>query len=667
MAGRQTGGYYDSEQHKANQVRYPNLAALDEKVSRLLASPAAKKWSIPRKEYEISRIHPVYWMEEYGWIKQAEVDGESGEVGIVPFRLNPVQLQIADKICKGLVPDKWQRVQALVLKYRKAGISTLMSAFDYWLMRFIKNFNMFVIADLGSHTDNLVEMVKLFHSRDTCGFACTEADYQPPMKIPMPRSKKGFRLSNGSMLEQDTGENSNPGTSATLQGCHMSENSKWRDPESAETSLLNSIPRTGFIFVVKESTAKGINKFANDCEQAEKGNTNWDFVFISWKDVSDCEAEMIVGEELDYTDKERELIALYKLRPGHIKFRRSQIQFLGSESSFVQDYPLNSREPFLLTGHSFFPLEKVQERISEIRFFRDWKTQNEDYMKRVYPDLLERVKHHPGGEREALARIDDRNVLPMMYTLHTNEDMVTHVHERNALASDGALTVFRLPQVESRYVVIVDVAEGINNTEYTSDNSIIEVLDTRRREQVAEWGGLFDEEVTAHYAVLIAKMYNNADIIPEMNNKCGGILLEKLMTSGYRKIFQRQTLSGQQVKSEPGWRTTVGNKSEVCGQYRLDFKNDDCWVHSLYLLEEMLFFVDNRGKLGASSGHTDDRVMTLSVGCKVIAETPMYRNFNFANPRTGRKMTTLPTYVGQATRIDQERKAKRLEQIRRYR
>ena len=667
MSVKQVGGYYDTDKHKDNQKLYPNLFALDQKVSKMLASPQAQGWSIARREVEISRLHPIYWLEEYGFIKQADMEGGSGEVNIIRFHLNPVQLQVADRICKGFVPDKWTRIQALTLKYRKAGISTLLTGFDYWLMRFIKNFNMFVIADLGSHTDNLVEMVKLFHERDICGLACKEPEFQPPMKVPMPRSKKGFKLANGSMLEQDTGENSNPGTSATLQGCHMSENSKWRDPESAETSLLNSVPRTGFVFAVKESTAKGINKFANDCEQAEKGNTNWDFIFISWKDVPDCEAEMIQGEEIDYTDKERELMALYKLRPGHIKFRRSQIQFLGSESSFQQDYPLNSRDPFLLSGRSFFPLEKVQERMNEIKFYRDWKTQDEDYIQKTYPDLMERVKYHPGGQREALARIDDRNVLPTMYTLHTNDDMVTHTHERNALPEEGALTVFRLPQMESKYVVIVDAAEGISNSNYISDNSIITVMETRKREQVAEWGGVFDEEVTAHYAVLIAKMYNCADIIPEMNNKCGGILLEKLMSSGYRKIFQRQTVVGQNIKSETGWRTTMGNKSEVCGQFRLDFKNDDCWVHSLYLLEEMLFFVDNKGKLGASSGHTDDRVMTMSVGCKVISETPMYKNFSLANPRSGRPMTALPTYVGQSSSLDRERKARRLEQIRRYR
>ena len=657
-------GYFDKAKHKENQLLYPNLAKLDTKVAKLLSSPQAKLWPVSRREYEIARIHPIYWMEEYGFIKQAYLEGGTDDVKVVPFKLNPSQLQVADQVCKSLVPDPWYRVQVLVLKSRKAGISTLCAGFDYWFMRFIKRFGMFAIADLASHTDNLVEMVKLFSERDTCGNGCEEPRFHPPSKVPMPKNKKGYRLSNESMLEQDSGENSNPGTSGTIQGCHMSENSKWRDPETAEASLLNSIPRTGFAFIIKESTAFGLNKYAKDCEDALKGRSNWDLVFVNWKDLPDCEYELEMGEEIEstYTDQEIGLVDQYKLRPGHIKFRRSQISLLGSEMSFQQDYPLNAREPFLITGKSYFPLDKVQERISEIQFFRDWKIRDEDYMKQHYPEWLSRIKHNAQGEREALARIEDRNVMPYLYSLHEHEGVVTYVIDVNAKEVDGALTVYRLPQMSQRYLVVVDVAEGISTASYTSDNSIILVVDTYRRELVAEWGGTFDEEVTAHYAVQIARMYGNCDICPEMNNKCGGILWEKLRNSGYRHLFVRQTTVGNQIKEEPGWRTTAGNKPEVCGQLRLDFKNDDVLIHSLPLLEEMLFFVDTRGKLGASSGHTDDRVMALSVGDKVIASTPAYRQPHFGERKSDHR--PLPRVLSMARQYDAP---KNQQALRRYR
>lgn len=629
-------GYFDKVEHRRNQKLYPNLAALDDKVHKLLTSPKAKGWDVARREYEICRIHPVYWMEEYGYIKEASIEGDTGEVEIIKFKLNPNQLYTADQICKHLVPTPWERIQKIILKFRKVGTSTLIAAFDYWFMRFNKNFNLFAIADLGSHTDNIVEMVQLFHARDICGSACVEPTFQPPARIPMPKNKKGFRLSNGSMLEQDSGENTNPGTSGTPQGVHMSEFAKWRDPGQAEGSLLNSVPRKGFVFLVKESTAFGLNKYATDCEAALRGQSNWDLIFLSWKDQPDCEDEIIPGEVVEMTEQERELSLQYKLRPGHIKFRRRQIQLLGSELTFKQDYPLNPQEPFLLSGRSFFPLEAIRSRIEEINFYIDWKESGRDFLLTKYPDRMEKFKYYPGGEREAFALLEDRSARPMKYMLSCNDGMVTHVPDPTADPASGALTVYRLPQAFARYIVVVDVAEGIQSAEYTSDNSVIEVLDTYHREQVAEWCGVFDEEVTAHYAVMIAKMYGNADIIPEMNNRCGGILWEKLLATGYRRLFSRQTvLPSGQIKSEPGWRTTVGNKAEVMGQLKLDLKNGNIVIHSIPALEEMLFFIDNRGKLGASSGHTDDRVMALGVGDKVIEETPAYRNPSTRDIRSG--------------------------------
>jgi len=605
---------------------YPSLVKLDENVKVLLASDEARSWSTERVEYEICRIHPIYWMEQYGFIRAGAMSGDVNEVGIIPFQLNAVQLQIADRICAHLVTKPWTRIMMLILKHRKAGISTLCAAFDYWFMKFVKNFNAFLIADLGSHTDNIAAMIDLCRERDLCGVGLEDPIMRPSERVPMPRSKKGMKLTNGSMLEQDSGENSNPGTSGTIIGCHMSENAKWRDPLTAETSLLNSIPRKGFVCVIKESTAFGLNKYAQDCETAEKGESAWEFVFISWKDFPDCEYELGFNEVIEYTKEENELVKSYDLRSGHIKFRRSQIELLGSEQKFKQDFPLNSREPFLITGSNYFDAKAVDERIEEIRFYRDWKEHGWDYVLDKYPAKIRSVNAHPRGLRAALNVLDENNVTPTPAMITVNQGNVTFVPiVEKAKIELEALTMFHPPVKRSKYLVIIDPAEGIQNSEYTSDNGIVEVFDTARLEQVAEWGGVFDEEVIAHYAVLIARLYNDADIVVEMNNKCGGTVKAELEKTGYRHFFCMQKVTaGQQIQREFGWHTSRGNKKEVCTQLKIDFKNKDCLIHSIPLLEEMLFFIDNQGKLGASSGHTDDRVMATSIGLKIIADTPAY-------------------------------------------
>ena len=140
-----------------------------------------------------------------------------------------------------------------------------------------------------------------------------------------------------------------------------------------------------------------------------------------------------------------------------------------------------------------------------------------------------------------------------------------------------------------------------------------------------EWGGVFDEEMTANYAVRMAILYNNADVVPEMNNKCGGSLEANLKILGYRNIFHRETILAQKISREFGWKTTKGNKNDICSQLKQDFKNDVCTIHNLDLLEEMLFFVDAGGKLCSVDGHNDDRIMTMCIGLKVIASTPTYQ------------------------------------------
>lgn len=605
---------------------YPSLAKLDDKVRTLLLSDAAKGWDTPRVEYEISRIHPIYFIEEYLYIRPGEINigTEASSTEPIPFVLNAVQLTVADKICAHFVGEKFTRVQALVLKHRKAGISTLIAAFDYWFLRFYENMNAFVIADLSSHTDTIMGMIDTFQQRDSCGQGAKEAKYRPLQRIPMPGSKKGLKFKNGSVCEQDTGENSNPGTSSTLNVVHMSENSKWRDPENAETSLLNSIPRQGFAFVIKESTAFGINKYAQDCEEAFAGKSVWEPIFVTWLNMPDCTDPVYPSEVMELDIEERELMASYpKMTLGHIKFRRRQISVLESSERFKQDFPLNPREPFLITGSNYFNTRAVQERIDEITFYRDWKAQGLDKIREKYPDLMVKFIHHPRGIRAALARLEDDCIIPVMTSFsETIDGSISRMHEPKGRMCDGIAQVFRDPKAGHKYVLTIDAAEGKKSNQYTSDDSVIEVFDCFSQEQVCEWGGTFDEETTAHYALMIGRSYNNALIVNEMNNKCGGLTWGYLEKSGYKNLFYRESVSSNKRQKEPGWDTKSGIKKEVCGQFKIDFKNNNCLIHSLDLLCEMLYFIDSQAKLGAAEGHKDDRVMSAAVALKVISITP---------------------------------------------
>jgi len=311
------------------------------------------------------------------------------------------------------------------------------------------------------------------------------------------------------------------------------------------------------------------------------------------------------------------------MRLGHIKFRRRQIETLGSEQRFKQDFPLNSREPFLITGSNFFNTAIIQRRIDDIKFFRMWKVKGMELTAPKFPEVALRIKHNPRGIRAALQRLEDDCSIPNMVKFVENDGNESWVKDNEAKAEDGAATMYKPPLKGKKYLVVVDVAEGKSTGEYTSDNSIIHVYEPRLRELVLEWGGLFDEEITAMFAVRIAKIYNKAIIAPEMNNTCGGLLWGYLKQSGYSKhLYHTEIVTNNSVKKEDGWKTTSGNKHDVCGQLKLDFKNGDCLIHSLDTLEEMMFFIDKKGKLEAASGHNDDRVMVASVASKIMRITP---------------------------------------------
>ena len=608
---------------------YPHLCKLDDKVRALLSSNEARKWDTARTEWEICHVHPVYWMEQYGWIRpgSVEVGGDGSSTKPIQFKLNPIQLQAADRICSHLTGPTFTRVQLTILKHRKAGLSTLVAAFDYWFMRF-HGLYAFAIADVSTHTDNIMEMIRLFQSRDTCASGCGDVEKRPPRTVPMPKNKSGMRLSNGTIVEQDTGENSNPGTSGTINVLHMSENSKWRDPENAETSLLNSVPRTGFVFIVKESTAYGLNKFAQDCEDAEKGKSSWEFCFITWLDMPDCCKEVYPSDEdeIKLTTEEREMLATHKkMNLGHIKFMRDQIELLGSASRFRQDFPLNSREPFLVTGSNFFNPTLVRERIDNIKFYGDWKANGIEGLKEKFPDIWERIKCHPRGMAEALTHMEMSCVCPQIVEFWDNGGHVSMSPNPEARLTDGAALMFKYPNKSHKYIVFIDAAEGKASTEYVSDDAVVEVFDCFSLEQVLEWGGTFDEEVTATKGVQIAKVYNNAIIAVEINNKCGGTVLMCIEGEGYKNMFYRETIVANKTKKELGWDTKSSSKKDVLNQLKLDFKNGLVLLHSLTLLEEMMFFLDAQGKLCAAGGHKDDRVMASAGAVRIIAITPSLR------------------------------------------
>lgn len=612
-------------QENFDPIKYPTLARFDDYVDDFLSLPEVKDMDRKKIEEEICRRHPLYFFRNYGFIEQGFLDtstteGKHAEVEIVPFKLNTVQFAICERLCENLIYGQWKRKKAIILKCRKAGISTLMAGFDYYFMRFINNCGAFVIADKNAHTDNIYNMVIRFHANDKL--------IRKPRRRPMLKNKSGLKLSNGSMLELDSGETKHPGTSQTLQVLHMSENAKWAQAIDAEVSLLNSVPRKGFAWIIKESTAFGLNHYANSCLAALEKKSDWELIFISWADLEDCALELDDEEVLDVTPEERELIDTYSLSMKNLKFRRMKIVELGGKDKFKQDFPLHPREPFYEGKSNYFNVELIEDRKEEIEFFGIWKRHGFDVAMEQCPVLANHIQNKPDGPQAYLRDLSSINVLPKKVQVSWTDGKATYKPNEEMEENEGYVQMWRDPDKRRKYLVSIDPAEGISSDGYTSDNSVVEVFDTAKREQVAEFCGVFDEEITSRMSVLLAQLYNKALIVVEMNNKCGGMVWTYITEKyKYHHLYYSEKISrSQTVGREPGWRTSSKNKQEVCSRLKLDFKNGDVIIHSIPLLVEMLNFVEEKGKLHAGTGHTDDRIMAGSIGLTVIENTPALKS-----------------------------------------
>lgn len=595
---------------------YPQLARFDSFVGDFLSTPQAKDMDEFTIEQEICRIHPFYWAQRYGYIEKAHMEGD--EVEIIPFEFNPAQWKLAEECAPYLQPGQWKRVKMVILKSRKMGISTFFAFIDYYMMRFRSHMGVFVIADKSAHTDNIFGMIERFHQRDTLP--------GKPTKVTMPKKKYGLKLSNESMLELDSGETRHPGTSQTIRVLHMSENAKWAQIIDAETSILNSIPRKGFAWVVKESTAFGVNKFKTDVEAALEKRSSWHFVFLQWPELEDCAIALQPGEKITATMEESELIDLYSLTEENIKFRRDKISDIG-EQKFKQDFPLHPREPFQTSTNSYFNVLLVEDRLDDIEFYRVWKECGYDDAIETFPRLRQSVTNHPQGAEGFLRELSNKCRLRREVQLSVIKNFVTYRDAKAKKENAGLVSMWRHPDKRSKYIVSVDPAEGKSSDDYTSDLSAVGVFDCYAREQVAEVAGLYDEEMTARLAVLLARLYDNAILVIEMNNKCGGAVLTYAKERyKYPHLYMTQKITGQQtIKLEEGWRTTAANKREVLASLKIDFKNDDCVLHSKELLTEMLNVVEDKGKIQASPGYTDDRVMMSAIALHIIDNTPGLR------------------------------------------
>lgn len=182
--------------------------------------------------------------------------------------------------------------------------------------------------------------------------------------------------------------------------------------------------------------------------------------------------------------------------------------------------------------------------------------------------------------------------------------------------------IFEEPLVGFRYTLGVDSSEGLGK-----DNACIQVLNASTGFQAAEFANPnVKPDQLSSYAIEIAKYYNNALIIPEINSS-GTSLVDHLKTK-YYNIYKREVFDkrSKETREMLGWRTTGTTKPLLVNALEEAVREEYIAVNSEETLKEMRTFVRTEESghqgFGAEGMNKDDRVIALGLAYQGIKWQP---------------------------------------------
>ena len=185
----------------------------------------------------------------------------------------------------------------------------------------------------------------------------------------------------------------------------------------------------------------------------------------------------------------------------------------------------------------------------------------------------------------------------------------------------GQLSIWSPPKPGRLYSMGVDISRGTGR-----DNSVIHIadrLDGTMGEQVAEYAfNLINEIQLAHIAVTLARMYNNAFMVPENNNSAGFIHTVTSVLK-YTKLYTETKKDAILGSSKPSFTYGYHTKDQkakdtMIGELRDAMREHNYRIYSPDTLMEMRTYRytrpdDPRSKMEARDGAKDDRVIAAAL------------------------------------------------------
>lgn len=259
--------------------------------------------------------------------------------------------------------------------------------------------------------------------------------------------------------------------------------------------------------------------------------------------------------------------------PEYLEEQRKQ--FTGDLQGYMMAFPMKPEDAFMSSSRSVFSIERIAE-------WKQYIIQNKIEPKVGYID------------------VNDQKQLEFV------------------LDDYGKLQVWKLPQRGHRYSIGADCASGML---VQGDYSAAAVLDVDTNELVALFHARITPEEYAYPIEKLARFYNNAWLVVEVNPGGFSELVMQDLKASYPWIYcrqQRERITDLPTLV-PGFVTTGTSKPRIIQQMRREFHTPEVRsqlkILSNLVLEEMgKFESEGEGKpMRAARGSHDDTVMAVAL------------------------------------------------------
>jgi hypothetical protein len=173
------------------------------------------------------------------------------------------------------------------------------------------------------------------------------------------------------------------------------------------------------------------------------------------------------------------------------------------------------------------------------------------------------------------------------------------------LRSIQGLTLYALPKAGRRLILGADVAEGVEDGDYSAAT----LIDAETWEELAHLHGHWEPDEFADLLYQVAEVYD-AEIAVERNNHGHAVL------TTLKRLCKRRIADGHDDK--PGWLTNVQTKPQSIDLLATALRDGAAKIRTQATLDELqIYRIGKSGDTGAPSGYHDDRVMTWAIALMV--------------------------------------------------